>query len=128
MRTAAAPLMWASAGPCMSKTRLREGDFQQCSGFCLTPLAFASSVGYGLKTESLSSKTKPLQPGPSLENDSYCHPSDNTWLQSHVPKGDGGTHDKVCMPHNDTKESLLFRVCVAVQHLHALLHFVDFFQ
>lgn len=34
----------------------------------------------------------------------------------------------VCMPHNDTKESLLFRVYVAVQHLHALLHFVDFFQ
>lgn len=54
MRTAAAPLMWALAGHCVSNDEaglLREGDFQHCLVSCLTPLAFASSVGYSLKTQ-----------------------------------------------------------------------------
>lgn len=54
MRTAAASLMWASTGPCVSKTRQAywgKGISKHCLVSCLTLLAFASFVCYSLKTQ-----------------------------------------------------------------------------
>lgn len=91
MRTAAAPLMWASAGPCVSNDEaglLREGDFQHCLVSCLTPLAFASSVGYSLKnTESRLRWDKGSKPTLSLWNDRHWHFSDKTLFYCHIPLG-----------------------------------------
>lgn len=82
MRTAAAPLMWASAGPCVCLRRGRPAEgrgFPAQFGLLSHPLSLHFLRGLQLKNTQFA-QTTPLQPELSLWNDRHCQFSSGVLL------------------------------------------------